>query len=155
MFRSSPRPFRPQTHQSNTEKPSDTYRRCKLTVFFPLCSPLSRWWDRTTLMRTGTRCERRLPWWCVIHGRTAHVIEAGAAPSSTSSGGNWLLSVNAHPNAARRDRCSPENPLRVPVYLSYDRRSRSTFQFNKSVICMSKWHSVERTPPPRPNSPLI
>ena len=61
--------------------------------------------DRTTLMLTGTRCERRLPWWCVIHGRTAHVIQPGAAPSLSpsfprSSGGKLAAQqpewMNAH-----------------------------------------------------------
>lgn len=36
----------------------------------------------------------------MIHGRTAHVIQPGAAPSS---GGNWQLLVNAHPTAADQE----------------------------------------------------
>ena len=81
----------------------------------PLCflSPSSRLWmmgsQRTdaaaAAAAAGTRCERRLPWWCEVHGRTAHVIAPGAAPScggqEAAQRGRMRVSPTAPPPGPR------------------------------------------------------
>lgn len=77
-----------------------SFMKYNINLLCVLCSPVGSGCDRTPVMLTGTWCDRRLPWWCVIHGRTAHVVPARAArcsgrnssecASSRDSQGLWL-----------------------------------------------------------------